>query len=125
MHNIESYAEALNIMILSKSGIHEPDFQKIKQSLHDLSKTKILGKVKIEYCDVNKNGKAIVIGEGFIKDFVNDREIDIFYPCWLFVDINAENVSFKSTFPENRDHHYLLEDLSTEIYNQILQSTHQ
>jgi hypothetical protein len=121
-HAIESYADALNIMIVSKPIPQLIDIQKIKQNLRSLSNKKILNKFTIQYGDANAWGKGIVIGEGLVKDIVNDRQIDVFYPCWIYIDMDETSISFKSTFPENKDHHYLLEDMSVEIYNQCIKN---
>lgn len=117
-HDIESYSEALSILIFSKPVQQKIDDQKIRQYLQSLNGKKTNHKFTIEYGDLNENNKGIVIGEGFVKDTIHDRQVDVFYPCWIYIDIDENNVSFKSTFPENKDHHYLLEDLSQEIYNQ-------
>ena len=121
-HDIESYAEALSIMIFSKPVQQEIEGQKLKHYLQSLSGKKTLNKFTVEYGDMNENKKGIVIGEGFVKDTIHDRQVDVFYPCWIYIDIDGNNISFKSVFPENKDHHYLLEDLSTEIYNQAIKN---
>ena len=121
---IESYADSLNIMIWSKLVSEEINTAGIKHYLHSLNGKKVLDKFTVQYGDFNQNNKGIIIGEGSVKDTIHDKEIDVFYPCWLYIDINESNkeVSFRSTFPENKDHHYLLEELSQEIYNQCMKS---
>ncbi|HMK26971.1 MAG TPA: hypothetical protein VK483_13150 [Chitinophagaceae bacterium] len=125
---IESYAESLGIMICSRSVSQPMDATAIKQYLHSLKGKKLSDKFNIEYGDMNENSKGIVIGEAITKDFIQapngNKEIDIFYPCWLYIDVNENNkeVSFKSTYPENKDHHYLLEDLSQVIYDQCMKN---
>lgn len=76
----------------------------------------------VQHADLNENGKGIVIGEARVTDHVpvynKNQEMDIHFPCWLYIDLNAENekVDFRSTFPESKDHHYLLEELSEEVF---------
>jgi hypothetical protein len=123
-HVIESYADAFSIMIVAKPLSGEINRETMKHYLHSLTDKKILDKYTVQYGDMNENNKGIIIGEGFVKDIVHDRQIDVHYPCWLYIDVNEEGkeVSFRSTFPENKDHHYLLEDLSQEIFNQCMKS---
>lgn len=118
---IESYADSLNILISSIRINSEMDWAAIKQKLNLLAGKKLLEKFQIDYADSNENNKAIVIGEAISKDYIQEKEINIFFPCWLYVELNADNneLQFKSTFPESKDHHYLLEDLANELYKQM------
>jgi hypothetical protein len=123
---IESYADSLNIMIRTKTITQQINPIEIKAYLHSLSGKKLLDKFTIQYGDMNEKIKGIVIGEGSVKDFIQmpggNKEIDVFYPCWLYIEMNdnGREISFKSSFPENKDHHYLLEELSEEIYKQCM-----
>jgi hypothetical protein len=127
-YEIESYAEALSIMICSKPISQQIDISGIKKYLDSLSSKKLSDKYMIEFGDMNVNGNGILIGEAVTKDFIQtpngNKEIDVFYPCWLYIDMNEDRneISFKSTFPENKDHHYLLQDLSLEIYKQCMKN---
>jgi hypothetical protein len=121
---IESYAGSFEILIWSADIDQEFNQPAIKQYLNSLNAKKVLDKFTVAYADMDDNQKGIVIGEGLIKDYVHDKEIEVHYPCWIYIDTDAINrtVSFKSTFPENKDHHYLLEDLSQEIYKQCMKN---
>lgn len=121
---IESYADSLNIMICTKAAPQQINMARIKQYLHALTDKKTAGKFTIQYADMNDNKKGIVIGEGLVKDIVHNKQMDVFYPCWIYIEVNEDSkeVAFRSTFPENKDHHYLLEDLSGEIYNQCMKN---
>src|SRR5688500_10101961 len=55
---IESYADALNIMIFSKPISEEIHVKKIKQYLHSLHGQKVLDKYSVEYGDMNENSKG-------------------------------------------------------------------
>jgi hypothetical protein len=123
---IESYADSLSIMIRTKTILQPLNPTVVREYLHSLIGKKPLNKFMIRYGDMNENAKGIVIGEGAVKDSIQmpgqNKEIDVFYPCWLYIEMNENGteVSFKSTFPENKDHHYLLEELSGEIYDQCM-----
>lgn len=121
-YGIESYAESLNIMICSKpiSPVFDP--AATRERLRALTGKQLEGKFSIQFADMNDQGKGIVIGEAKSKDIVagygGNKEIDIHFPCWVYIDADRENnsMNFRSTFPESKDHHYLLEDLSGIIY---------
>jgi hypothetical protein len=123
---IESYADSLNAMIYSKAYTGEFNLPAVKNYLNSLRNKKILNKFIVHYADINSNHNSIVLSEVVVKEYVglpdNERKIDIYYPCWLYIhfDEDKKELSFKSTFPENKEHQYLLEDLSSEIYNQCL-----
>ncbi len=121
---IESYADSLNIMICSNVCSGEFDLPSVKKYLNTLVNKKVLDKFTVHYADISSKKNGIVLSEVVIKEYVglpdNERKIDIYFPCWLYIHFDEEKkeVLFKSTFPENKDHHYLLEDLSQEIYQQ-------
>lgn len=125
---IESYAGALGIMICSKPYPQAFDPASVKNKLQELTGKQLQGKFSIRYADMNPEGKGIIIAEAKSKDIVagygGNKEIDIHFPCWLYIDTDTANskVDFRSTFPESKDHHYTLEDLCGEIYSQCLVS---
>ncbi len=125
---IESYAESLGITICAKPLSEQIDIREIKKHLQLLSGKKLSDKFTIEYGEMNENGKGILIGEAVTKDFIQapngNKEIDVFYPCWLYIETNQDSreVCFKSTFPENKDHHFLLEELSLIVYDQCIKN---
>jgi len=127
-HDIESYAESLDIFICSKSFQSDFDTAVTKKYLNSLAEKKLLEKYFILHGDFNGNKNGIVIAEVMAKDSVSlagkEAEIDIFYPCWLYITVNEKDkqIVFRSTFPESKDHHHLLEDLAGEIYVQCLKN---
>jgi hypothetical protein len=122
---IESYADALGIMICSKALPQAFDPGSAKVRLQELAGKKIRDQYSIRYADMNAAGKGIVIAEAASKDIVagygGNKEIDIHFPCWIYIDARAEAnvVDFRSTFPENKDHHFLLEDFASEIHHRL------
>lgn len=124
---IESYAESLGIMISSKPFPAAFDPASAKRKLQELTGKLVHEKFSIRYADMNEAGKGIVIAEAKSKDIIagygGNKEIDIHFPCWLYIDADREagKLDFRSTFPENKDHHYLLEDLSAAISQQLMQ----
>jgi hypothetical protein len=125
---IESYAESLGILICSKPLPEKTNLAIVKQLLQSLKGKPLQNKFNIQYADMNQNGKGIIIAEAKAKDIVplynSNKEIDIHFPCWLYIDTDEANnkVDFKSTFPESKDHHYLLEDFAVEIYDQCIKN---
>ena len=125
---IESYAESLGIMISSKTYEAGFDPAAAKTRLQALAGKQLLGKFSVRYADMNENGKGIVIAEGRAKDIIagysGNKEIDIHFPCWLYIDtdVQGNKIDFRSTFPESKDHHYMLEDLSAELYHHHLKA---
>lgn len=122
---IESYAESLGILICTKVLPKEADLKQMKTKLQAFIGKQLLSKYKIEYADLNDNGNGIIIAEAKGKELVpvygGNKEIEIHFPCWLYIQADQDNarIEFKSTFPESKDHHYLLEDLAAEIYKQF------
>lgn len=122
---IESYAETLGILISTKPFPPVFDPASAKNKLQEMTGKQIHEKFSIRYADMNEAGKGIIIAEAKSKDIVagygGNKEIDIHFPCWLYIDADREanKIDFRSTFPENKDHHYLLEDLSAEIHNSM------
>jgi len=120
-YNIASYAEALGIMISTKPCQPHFDPADGRKRLQALSGQQLRQRFSIQYADMDEEGRGIVIAEAKSKDIVagygGNREIEIHFPCWLYIQPDPANqkIDFRSTFPENKDHHYLLEDLSEEI----------
>ncbi|MFN8288915.1 MAG: hypothetical protein U0U70_01535 [Chitinophagaceae bacterium] len=125
-HSIESYAESLGILITSKPLAQQPDMPAIRQRLQSLNGKRLLGKFTIQHSDMNERGKGIVIGEARATDVVpgygRNQEMEIHFPCWLYIDLDTAQgkVDYRSTFPESKDHHYLLEDLSAAINQECM-----
>lgn len=124
-YEIESYAETLGIRISSKPLPESFDHLIARTRLQELMGKKMQEKFSIRYADMNGEGKGIVIGEAHAKDIVagygGNKEIDIHFPCWIYIDARGEDqmIDFRSTFPENKDHHYLLEDFSNALHQRI------
>lgn len=127
-YEISSYAEALGILILSSSLQPGFDPASVKRGLRALSGKKIKEVFTIQYADMDEEGRGIVIAEARSKDIVagygGNREVEIHFPCWLYIHPGSgnETIDFRSTFPENKEHHYLLEDLAGELYSRHFQS---
>jgi hypothetical protein len=117
-YDVESYAEALNILIRSVALQQMLDYSFLKQQIEVLVGKAFLQKYTIQYATINKNGNGILIGEAKIKELVagyhGNKEIDIHLPCWLYIKIDETNkkIDFKSTFPETKEHHFVLDDLA-------------
>lgn len=125
-YEIGSYAETLGIRISSLPLPESFDTRKARTILQELAGKKIQEKFSIRYADMNDEGKGIVIGEAKSKDIVagygGNKEIDIHFPCWIYIDTRGADhcMEFRSTFPENKDHHFLLEDLSQALHQRLL-----
>ncbi|MCB0777499.1 MAG: hypothetical protein KDB99_14400 [Chitinophagaceae bacterium] len=124
-YGIESYAESLSILIYSKAVKDSISVLNMPKQFESLSGSKLLDKFSIQYAAMNESGKGIIIAEAKDKDIIpmynGNKEVDIHFPCWIYIDINKEDkkVDFKSTFPESKEHHYLLEDLSKKVFELI------
>lgn len=122
---IESYADTLGILISSKPLPETFDPTNARTRLQELAGKKLQGKFSIRYADMNTEGKGIVIGEAHAKDIVagygGNKEIDIHFPCWIYIDTRSADqlIDYRSTFPENKDHHFLLEDLTQALHQRL------
>ncbi len=125
-HNVESYADSLDMTICSRPLPEEVNLVAAKQYFNSLGGKKVLNKFDIAHGEMNENRNGIVVAEGTTRGFLQapgtDTEVNLTYPCWLYVSIHEKDklVSFRSVMPENADHHQLLEDLSGEIYKQCM-----
>lgn len=124
-YEISSYAEALGIMIQSRTL--QPGYEPaaVKVRLQALAGKKIRDVFTVQYADMDEEGRGIVIAEARSKDIVagydGNREVEIHFPCWMYIHPGPgqESMDFRSTFPEKKEHHYLLEDLAGELYSHI------
>ena len=88
----------------------------------------ILEKFSVLDVKSNNNDEFIIISNAKVIDLLPGRygnqEIEKYYPCWMYVHHKiVENQSvFRSTFPEDKEHQYLLEDFADELYKQINQN---
>jgi hypothetical protein len=125
-HDIESYAEALNILIKSIPLSTITDFAYLKQKMEILVGKLFSGKYTIQYATINNNGNGILLAEAKIKEVVagyhTDKEIDMHLPCRLYIAVDTVNnkIDFKSTFPETKDHYYVLEDLAEGVVKHLI-----
>jgi hypothetical protein len=82
----------------------------------------VLEKFSVLDVKTNNNEQLIIISNAKVIDLLpgryENREIEKFYSCWIHVyhDIAANRLVFRSTFPEDKEHQYLLEDLADEMY---------
>jgi len=118
--NIDSFEESLNMTIRTRQLPDGTDLSAFHRNLPGLTNTKLGAKFTVNYASSSGN-KGIVIAEGVVKDtfsVASNRETDITYPCWLHIeaDPSKQEITFKSTMPDGKDHHHLLEDISDEIY---------
>lgn len=115
--------ETLSMMIRSKpvaAGFNLADFH---QRLNLLTHKKLLGKITIQFVE-SKGPDTIVIGQAEVKDIVpgyyGTNDVKVVYPCWIHISVNTDEqrMDFRSTFPQDKEHQYLLEDMADEIFRQ-------
>ncbi|RYZ22688.1 MAG: hypothetical protein EOO16_07955 [Chitinophagaceae bacterium] len=69
------------------------------------------------------NGDLLLLADGKTTELVPGRGgnelIDRFYSCCLYVHADADEniVRFRSSFPDDKEHQYLLEDLSDHLFD--------
>lgn len=120
-YSVASFADTLGMHIRSHPLAPETDPAAAGRKLAMLNGKKILDKFSILHTQADRQA-AVVIAEAVIRDFVqgytNKKEIDLLYPCWIYIDTRAEDggVCFRSSMPSDKDHQFLLEDLADEIY---------
>lgn len=117
---IESFEESLDMLMRTRQLPDGTSLSVFMTNLPVLTNTKLGKKFTVKYASSSGN-KGIVIAEGVVKDTVSiasNHETDITYPCWLYIytDHSQKEIYFKSTMPDGKDHHHLLEDISDEIY---------
>jgi hypothetical protein len=90
------------------------------QSIDKINGQKLLGKFTLHHIERNGGNGTIVIAEAIVKDIIpssnGNEEVDVVYPCWIYIDRTETQLEFRSSFPLDKEHQYLLEDLSDEIY---------
>lgn len=119
---VSSFSETLGMNIRNFPLAPDTDPAAAGRKLAGLTGNKLLDKFNVLHAQADQQA-AVVIAEAVIKDFVqgynNQKEIDLLYPCWIYIDIAAEGqVNFRSSMPTDKDHQFLLEDLADEIYKQ-------
>lgn len=120
---IRSMREQLGMMIRTKPLPSTPEVFSYRQHLRTLINQRLMGKFKILYADADTEGYGVVIAETIFKDTIHATDIntnvDIVYPCWIYIepDIEGKQIYFRSSMPADKDHQYLLEDFSDLLYN--------
>ncbi len=125
--SFESLAESLGMNIRVKALNNSFNINLFNSHLSNLNGKKLLDKFTIYWIEKSSDNKTIVIGEALVKEFIPtsesySKEVDKFYPCWVFINIDelTKEITFKSSFPSDKEHQYLLEDLSDAIYEQCI-----
>lgn len=117
-------ADSLGMTIRSKPI--DPAFNPFtfNQRLDKLITAKLSDRFTVIHIERNQANNSIVIAEAMIDDIIagsgGNKNVKVVYPCWMYIKINPaeEKIDFTSSFPQDKDHQYLLEDLSDEIYKQ-------
>jgi hypothetical protein len=122
---VESFEESLGMLIRSKQITNGFSASSFKENAEKLANKKLREKFIVQYATMNPDYKGVVIAEAVVKGlFASDsnKEIDITYPCWIYIEINLEqhDVKFRSSMPESKDHHYLLEDIADSIFEECI-----
>ena len=119
-----SFEESLGMTIRKKQLTEDFDQRLFSQRISELTNNKLLDKFKIDYAVVESNGRGIVIAEAAIKDVLSagSKEVTVTYPCWLYLQLDNDNqeMYFKSSMPDGKDHHHLLEDISDVVYERCV-----
>lgn len=122
-YGVTSFAETLSMNVRSFPLAMDTDPASAGRKLAGFTGNKLLEKFNVLHAQADQQA-AVVIAEAVIKDFVqgynNQKEIDLLYPCWMYVDARSDEgqVYFRSSMPTDKDHQFLLEDLADEIYKQ-------
>jgi hypothetical protein len=121
---IESFEESLDMLIKTRQLPDDKNLSVFLRNLPGLTNKKLDPKFTVKYA-LSSGNKGIVIAEGVVKDTISvasNHETDITYPCWVYIHANPsqQEIYFKSTMPDGKDHHHLLEDISDEIYKDCL-----
>lgn len=122
-YTVRSMGETLGMTIRTKDIPLMPEGFQYRTKPASLTGQKLGGKFRIFYADSDREGNGVVIGESVFKDALNlseiNTEVDIVYPCWIYIEPDTENnkVYFRSSMPADKDHQYLLEDISDLLYN--------
>ena len=120
--SFSSMSDTLDMMVRTKKiNVETPlDLQKIC-ALDDRSI--LLGKFTVSHVSMRDDQNAcIVIAQAKISDTIplyeTNKEVDLIYPCWLYIEMDASNhlIYFKSQMPHDKEHGYLLQDLSDYLY---------
>lgn len=124
-YSVESFEESLAMTIRTKKLPATIDITAFQRHLEALTGTKLREKFTVQYATMNGNHKGIVIAKGVVKDLfsaASDKQIDVTYPCWIYIETDKqhEELYFKSSMPDGKDHHYLLEDISDAIYERCV-----
>ena len=119
--SVESFEESLGMNIKSRQLPAEVSVAAFQEKLIALTNIKLCEKFKIQYVAFDQNNNGIVIAEGKVKDTLSaasNSQVDVTYPCWIYIELPAsqQEVYFKSSMPDGKDHHYLLEDISDAIF---------
>ena len=120
--SVSSFSESLGMNIRSKSLTGEMNPLNIGQRISSISGKKLLEKFDILHAQADERHRVVVIAEATIKDtiplYTRDKEVAVLYPCWIYIELmqDENKISFRSSMPSDKDHQFLLEDLSDELY---------
>jgi len=121
--DVAGMIETLNMMIRSKpiaAGFNLSDFH---QRLSLLTHKKLSSKITIQFVE-SRGTDTIIIAQAEVKDIVpgyyGTNDVKVVYPCWIHISINTDEqkMDFRSTFPQDKEHQYLLEDMADELFRQ-------
>jgi hypothetical protein len=122
--NFESLADSLGMSIRNTPIPANRQLSPLSVAAERWTGRKLRDKFMVQHTHIEMETKAVIIGEASCTDIntATGKEMKITYPCWLRMDIDpvAGFARFFSSMPENKDHQYLLEDLSDEIFNQYI-----
>lgn len=120
----ESLAESLPMLIRTRPLPENANLQVVRQNMAGLTNNRLRDKFKVQYATMNPDNKGVVIAEGVVRDQLSGgtAEVDVTYPCWLYIEITepGNEIRFRSSMPDGKDHHYLLEDISDAIFERCV-----
>lgn len=121
-YEVSSFAETLGMNVREKvlpPGSGAPQLQ----ALPALGGKKFREKFNIIHAATDASGRALVIAEAKVTDIIplynRDKEVELLYPCWMFLetDTERERIFFRSSMPSDKDHQFMLEDLADGLYD--------
>lgn len=118
---VDSFDESLGFVIQSKALPEGMDKATFFNKLPALTNTRMKNRFPVQYATTDQHSKAIVFGNGGVKDTLSassGKQVEVTYPCWVSVAAvpSSEEIIFKSTMPDGKDHQYLLQDFANAIY---------
>lgn len=121
----EALEESLGMLVRNRPLPDGTDIHSFQRNLSALTNGKLRGNFKVQYAEMNPQLKGVVIAEGVVKDQLaagSNKEVNVTYPCWLYIEVASQQqeILFKSSMPDGKDHHYLLEDIADAIYERCI-----